>query len=107
MCPIVSKGSRAHPLESRAIRVYLWVMLGAVATVQAFGVWRICLLEQQLCDFGRFYYAAANWRTGAFDLFQPNFATPTVMNGQTFEMLNVASPVWHPAVWPFTYLYPP
>ena len=84
--------NRSHPLESRAIRFYLWLMLGAVFIVQAFGVWGLCVRGQQLCDFGRFYYAVAAWSTRGADLFQPNFATPKVIDGQTFEMQNVASP---------------
>src|SRR5687767_14880779 len=96
---------KSHPLASSGIRAYVWVMLAAVLAVQSAGVWALCVSEQQLCDFGRFYYAVLAWREGG-GLYQPNLATSKVINGRPFEMMNVASPLWHLAAWPFTKLPP-
>src|SRR5580765_7466136 len=94
----------SHPLSSRAIRIYVWILLSAFLVVQAAAVWAIHVRTGQLSDFGRFYYAVDAWRSGAGGLYQPNFATPIVIEGQTFEMTNVASPLWHVIAWPFTYV---
>src|SRR5688572_21979102 len=99
-----SRSSR-HPLASRWMQAYVWLMVGAVCLVQARGVVRTCISTGQLCDFGRFYYATLAWRGGG-DLYAPNPATPAKIRDTTLHMPNVASPAWHAAVLPFTYLSP-
>jgi hypothetical protein len=84
----------------------MWILLSAVLGVQATGVWAIHVRTGQLSDFGRFYYAVDAWRTAAGDLYQPTFVTPIVVKGQTLEMMNVASPLWHVVALPFTYVSP-
>ena len=103
---MTTRAPRPHPLASRRIRVLLWSIVIALIGVQAYGVRGLCVQDQQLCDFGHFYYAAADWRTGSGGLYEPNVASPRVINGQQFELTNVASPLWHLFVLPFTYIPP-
>jgi hypothetical protein len=70
------------------------------------GVWGLCVRDQQLCDFGHFYYAAADWRTHDRSLYEANFASSVVIDGQPFDLRNVASPSWHLIVLPFTFASP-
>lgn len=101
---MTTRAPRPHPLASRAIRVLLWSIVIALIGVQAYGVHGLCVRDGQLCDFGHFYYAAADWRTGNGGLYEPNVASPRVINGQQFELTNVASPSWHLLVLPFTFI---
>ena len=103
---MTTRAPRSHPLASRGIRLVLWIIVTALVGVQSFGVWGMCVQDRQLCDFGHFYYAAAEWRNGDAGLYERNLASPRVVDGQQFELRNVASPVWHLVVLPFTFLSP-
>ena len=95
--------SDSHPFAPRLLRAYVWLIAVVVAAFQLRRIFTDCVLEAQLCDFGRFYYAAQAWRAGG-ELYAPNIATSYPVGGVPFEMQNVASPTWHLAVMPFTYL---
>ena len=100
------RGPQSHRLGTRRIRVTLWIIIAALIGVQSVGVWGMCVQDRQLCDFGHFYYAAAAWRGGNAGLYDANLASPRVVEGQQFELRNVASPLWHLVVLPFTFVSP-
>ena len=103
--PAARANSTRHPFAPKALRVYVWCVALLVLAVQGVRIYQLEVQHGHLGDFGRIYYAVISWRAGG-ELYAPNIATPEIAGETAAEMINVASPMWHLVVLPFTYLRP-
>ena len=103
--PAARANSTKHPFAPKALRVYVWCMALLVLASQGARTYQLEVQHGHLGGFGRIYYAVVTWRAGG-ELYAPNAATPETVGETATEMINVASPMWHLVVLPFTYLRP-
>lgn len=94
-----------HPFAPRAMRLYVWGVVLLMVSFKAEQTYRVNVLHGHLSDFGRLYYAALAWRGGG-SLYAPTVATTSIVGETNAQMGNVAAPVFHLLVLPFTYLPP-
>ena len=87
------------------MRLYVWCVVSFMVSFKAVQTYRVHVLYGHLSDFGRLYYGALAWRAGG-SLYAPTVATTSVFGATTAQMGNVAAPVFHLLVLPFTYLPP-
>lgn len=88
------------------LRLYFWLIVAAGLTAQLLGVYQSQIAGGTLSDFGRFFYGALTWREGG-SFYTPTVATPLPLtDGTVLAQSNLASPLFHVLVLPFTYLPP-